>query len=449
LSATSLDVVRHYAIAMEALSRSRFEDALRAFSAATERDAKFGLAYAGMAIASRNLGRQQDAETFVKEAVRHVDGMTERERYRTRGLFYYITGDYEQCVAEYTELVGRYESDVAARNNLALCLTYLRKMAAAMEQMRRVVEILPSRVLYRVNLSLYATYSGDYLSAEREARAAQEQSPWGVQALALAQTGLGRTADAVATYERFTQFDELGPSFAASGLADLALYEGRFSKAVEILTRATAVVADSDDRDRAAWNYAALARAELARGRTPAAVAAVNRALSNSQAVKIRFLCGLVLADAAQFDRALELARGLSSELQAEPRSYGKIIEGEIARHRGDTRAAIKSLTDAVMLLDTWIGHFMLGRANLDADAFVQADAEFDRCIRRRGEALALFLDEEPTAGFLPSVHFYQGRARQGMRAGGSVEAYRTYLSIRGGSTEDSLTTSARALVKQ
>ena len=199
LSATSLDVVRHYAAAMEALSGSRFEDALRGFAAAIDRDPKFGLAYAGMAIASRNLGRQQDAEKFVNEAVRHVDGMTERERFRTRGLFYYVTGDYQQCVSEYGELVERYESDVAARNNLALCLTYLRKMSPAMEQMRRVVEILPNRALYRVNLSLYATYSGDYLTAEREARSAQEQSPWGVQALALAQTGQGQIADAATT----------------------------------------------------------------------------------------------------------------------------------------------------------------------------------------------------------------------------------------------------------
>jgi len=449
LSATSLDVVRHYAAGMEALSNSRFEEALRGFTAAIERDPTFGLAYAGMAIASRNLGRQQDAEKFVKEAVRHVDGMTERERYRTRGLFYYVTGDYQQCVAEYGELVERYESDVAARNNLALCLTYLRKMSQAMEQMRRVVEILPKRALYRVNLSLYASYSGDYLSAEREARAVQEQSPWGVQALALAQTGQGRTAEAAKTYERFAQFEELGSSFAASGLADLAFYEGHFAKASEIIRRGTAVVAEGEDRDRTAWNFAVLARAEVAQGRVAAAIAAVDRALSNSQGVKIRFLSGLVLTEANAFDRAMQLAAGLTSELQVEPRSYGRIIEGEIARRRGDTRTAIKSATEALQLLDTWVGHFMLGRANLDAGAFVQADAEFDRCIRRRGEALALFLDEEPTAGFLPTVYFYQGRARDGMGAGGSAESYQAYLSIRGGSKEDPLVRSIHSLSKQ
>ena len=44
-----------------------------------------------MAIASRNLDKQQDAEKYIKEALRHLDGMTERERFRTRGLFYMLT----------------------------------------------------------------------------------------------------------------------------------------------------------------------------------------------------------------------------------------------------------------------------------------------------------------------------------------------------------------------
>ena len=62
----------------------------------------------GMAIASNNLGRQQDAEKYVKEALGLVDGMTERERYRTRGMFYSITSDYQPCVKEYGDLIAKY-----------------------------------------------------------------------------------------------------------------------------------------------------------------------------------------------------------------------------------------------------------------------------------------------------------------------------------------------------
>src|SRR5262249_46638186 len=95
-SATSLEVVRAYAAAAEALSKSKWDEAFQNFNNSVRLDPNFGLGYAGMAIASRNLDKQQDAEKYIKEAVRHLDGMTERERYRTRGLFYYLTADYQQ-----------------------------------------------------------------------------------------------------------------------------------------------------------------------------------------------------------------------------------------------------------------------------------------------------------------------------------------------------------------
>jgi hypothetical protein len=85
------------------------------------------------------------------------------------------------------------------------------------------------------------------------------------------------------------------------------------------------------------------------------------------------------------------------------------------------------------------MGHFDLGRAYLEAGAFTQADSEFDRCITRRGEALALFLDEEPTYGYFPPVYYYQGRVREGLNNAGFAESYRVYLTIRGQSKEDPL----------
>ena len=126
-------------MAMQALSNSKFDEARRSFGQAVKLDPNFGLAYAGMAIASSNMGQPQEAATYVQEAIRHVDKMTERERFRTRGMFYYITNDYEACVKEYGDLLARYEADAAARNNLALCSTKLRDMNRAREEMQRVV----------------------------------------------------------------------------------------------------------------------------------------------------------------------------------------------------------------------------------------------------------------------------------------------------------------------
>ena len=212
LSATSLEVVREYALAMQALSSSQFAEARGAFERAIKIDPNFGLAYAGLASAASNMGQPQEAERFVKEAIRHVDRMTERERLRTRGLLYYITSDYEACVKEYGDLLAQYEADVAARNNLALCSTKLRNMARARDEMTRVVAILPKRSLYRLNASLYSTYAGDFPQGERDALVAQQLGDrWALQALALAKLGQNDFGAATAAYEALGQSVGAGP----------------------------------------------------------------------------------------------------------------------------------------------------------------------------------------------------------------------------------------------
>ena len=439
-----LEVVREYATAAEALSRSRFDDALQSFSKSVALDPNFGLGHAGMAIASSNMDRQQDAEKYIKEAVRHLDGMTERERYRTRGLFYYITADYQACVKEYGDLIARYAADAPARNNLALCLTKLREMPRALEEMRNVVKVLPNRKLYRENLALYAAYSGDVQTAESVVRDTSEPGMLSLLALTFSQILQGQLDRSAETYQSLGKIDALGASYMASGVGDLAVYRGRLSDAARIFTAGAAADLASKDTDRAANKFAALAHVQLMRQQKGAAVATAEKALANSNAAKIRFLAARVFVEAGSVEKARTLAAGLASELQAEPQAYAKIIEGEAALKNGDARQAIKLLTEANALLDTWIGHFDLGRAYLEAKGFTQADSEFDRCIKRRGEALALFMDEEPTYGFFPPVYYYQGRVREALNNAGFAESYRAYVEMRGGSTEDPLLPEAR-----
>jgi tetratricopeptide (TPR) repeat protein len=447
LSATSLDVVHEYAAAMDALSRSRFNEALQGFTKAVALDEKFGLAHAGMAIASSNLGRPQDAEKYVNQAIALVDGMTERERYRTRGLLYLITNDYQSCVREYGDLIARYSADAAARNNRALCLSKLRDMRTAVEEMRQVVRVLPNRGLYRVNLATYAAYGGDAATAEQEARNAMNQSPWAPQALALALTLQGRIPQAAESYRQLASTEQVGPSFTAAGLADLAVYEGRFADAVRILTEGAAADVADNEPDRAANKLVALAYTELLRGRTPAALAAADKAVATSQARPVQFLAARVFVEGRAPDKAKRLAISLGNDLQPESQALASIIDGMIAMADGDRRNALRFLNEANTQLDTWIGHFELGRVYLAAEAYPQADSEFDRCINRRGEALALFLDEEPTFGFLPMVHYYQGKVREAMKSTRAAESYRAYLDIRGRSTEDPRVAELRPLV--
>jgi hypothetical protein len=75
---------------------------------------------------------------------------------------------------------------------------------------------------------------------------------------------------------------------------------------------------------------------------------------------------------------------------------------------------------------------------------FKKADAEFDECVRRRGEAIELFNDNVPTYAYFPAVYYYDGRAREGMKSANFADAYKQYLSIRGQSKDDPLVAAAR-----
>src|SRR5262249_49880247 len=141
----------------------------------------------------------------------------------------------------------------------------------------------------------------------------------------------------------------------------------------------------------AAADFAGLAYTELLRKKKPAALAALKKALDNSKSVSPRFLAARVYVAAGEFSNAHELAVGLASEPQLEPQVYAKLIEGEIALQEKDPRKAIELFNEANKQLDTWIAWFDLGQAYLEAGLYVEADSEFDHCIKHRGQTLDLF----------------------------------------------------------
>jgi tetratricopeptide (TPR) repeat protein len=443
LSATSLEAIHEYAAGLDTLSSGKDDEAYRRFSQAVDLDSNFGLEYAGMAITSNNLGRPQDAEKYIKVAITHIDRMTERERFRTRALLFLLIGDAQKCVDEYGALLARYPADTGAYNNTGSCLIGLHNFPKALEEMRRAVAILPKRATYHVNLSIYSSFAGDFQTAAKEADVTLALNPSfaGGFALAFAKLGQGQLTQAAAAYR---ELETIRSWDAANGLADLALYEGRFGEAVTILQKGAAADQAARRSDDAAYKFALFAYTELLRHEKGPALEAAKSALGLSKRVKTRFLVAQVFAAAGEVATAQALAAGLGSETQIYPQAYAKLIEGEAALKNGDAREAVKLFSEANRLSDTWIGRYDLGRAYLEMGAFTEADSEFDRCIQRRGEALSLFLDPVPTHGYFPLVFYYQGRAREGMKTVGFRESYKQYLKIRGMAGEDPLLTEVR-----
>jgi tetratricopeptide (TPR) repeat protein len=144
LSASSLEVVSYYAAAVEAQAKGNFEGARQSYQKAVQLDPTFGLGYQGLAVMSRNLGRPDEADTYIKQAIKYIDGMTEREKFGTRGFYARLNGDNQLCAKEYGDSLAKYPADSVAHNQRAGCLVRLRNMREAVTEMRQAVQMLPN-----------------------------------------------------------------------------------------------------------------------------------------------------------------------------------------------------------------------------------------------------------------------------------------------------------------
>jgi tetratricopeptide (TPR) repeat protein len=303
-----------------------------------------------------------------------------------------------------------------------------------------------------MNFALYACYASDFKSCEHGAKEVLQLNPKYEEAflvLAYSQLGQGLLPQASDAYQKLERVSAWGSSLAASGFGDLALYRGDFREGGQILEKGSAEDLAADSRGAAADKLVMLSYANLLRGDKEAAVAATERALANSQTVKIRFLAARTFVEAGELAKARTLAAALDSEIQTTPRGYARLILGEAELKEHNPNQAIQLFIEAKNMSDTWLGRFDLGRAYLEAGAFTEADSEFDRCIKRRGEALELFMDDVPTYSYLPAVYYYQGRDREGLKSPDFATFYRTYLGIRGQSTDDPLLADIRRRLKQ
>ena len=446
-TATSLEAVHQDALGVDEQFAGKFQEAFDSFQKAAQLDPKFPRAYTGMAAMAQNLGRPEDAVKYMKQAMQLENYMTEREVFRDRGLFYLTAGDWQNCVQIYTQLVAKYPADRVGQNNLATCYVQLRDAPKALAAAQQAVTIVPKGVGPRVNLGFIEAFAGDFAGSESAADEALKINPKAAQAylvLAEAQLGEGQLDKAAGTYHQLASFGQVAASTATAGLGDLSAYQGKYADAVRILSQGAADDVAAKMDDNAARKYAALGNLEAIEGNHAAALSDLEKALAKSQAIQIEFLVASSYVDLGEFAKAQKLATSLSAALSSEPQAYGKIVLGLIALKRKDANGAIRQIKDANNLLDTWIGHYDLGQAYLDAGAFIEADSEFDACLKRKGEAIELFMDNVPTYAWFPPVYYYEGRAREGLKSEGFADFYKTYLSIRGQSTEDPLVADAR-----
>ncbi|HSA97256.1 MAG TPA: protein kinase, partial [Acidobacteriota bacterium] len=331
---TSLEAMQAFARGQELDDVGRSEEALKEYLRAIDYDPNFGRAYASMSVIYLNEGRLSEAERSFQEAMKRIDQMTDREKYRTRGIYYLMNRDWKKAVDEYSALLKSYPGDYVIHSMLAIAYFYARDMPKAVEEGRLDVKYNPQGVHAHNNLSWYELAVGDPKAAEEESRAAlkiQPEFPRAYMTLALTQLAQGQPALAADTYRQLQTLKAYGASLAATGLADLACYEGRVGDAVRILEEGIALDLKNGQAFDAGEKGLMLAQAYLLQGRKQSAVEAAGRALAGSAEDDIKFSAALVYLEAGQEDKARALQTDLSKKVQPEPRAYAMLIGGKLS----------------------------------------------------------------------------------------------------------------------
>jgi tetratricopeptide (TPR) repeat protein len=452
VTTSSLEALQHYTAAQELYANGKFDDAVTEFQRSTALDKNFGRAYAGLANTLFFMGRKDEAEMEWKKALALMDRMTDREKYRTQGTYFFaIARNYEKAIDNYETLIKDYPTDSSGLNNLAVAYFMVLNFPKAQEMGRRVLQLYPKNVLFRNNLALYSMYAGDFASATRESEPLlKEPGPHPFFKIylppAIAATVSGQFDLALGAYTEMAKAGPEGASLAAAALADMAMYRGRYGEAEGILLAGLDADINASNTAGVAAKRLMVAEVYAATNRMPQAMAAVSAALKLGRSESIVVPSARLYLGAGRKDEAEQLAADLDNQLQTQSRAYARIIDGNVSLLNRRRATAIDAFRDAIKRADFWMARFDMGVTYVQAGASVEALAELEACEKRRGEATAMFLDDIPTVRYQATLPYWLGRAREGVGQQAAARAnYRAFLAIRGaGAPGDALVIDAR-----
>ena len=416
ITAGSLEAIKAYTTAQNLARAGQDEEAITYYQQAVAEDPEFARAYSGWGLSAHKIGRSEEADEQWQKALSLLDRMTERERYRTLGLYYTVVSlNYDTAIENYQQLVEKFPADGAGNNNLAILYIFTAQYDKALAQSEKLLKIYPGRTLYHGNHAQYAVYAGDMVTAAAEAQRVLAEDPdffKSYMIMALVSLYDNHTENAIAQYERMAETGVRGESLANIGLADIALFEGRYADAIELLTAGIEKDRSENNTRGVGTKMVALAQAQIAMGDTAEGVQTiVDLAATRGDGQLVP--SAEIYAAAGRYDEAFGIAENYRQQLRPTARAYANLIDGINAIHQEEYVIAIDALRKALDSADLWIVRYYLGQAFLGGGYPAEASAEFERLISRRSETGGLFFDDVPTWRYTASLDDWKAKASE------------------------------------
>ena len=438
-SAGSLDAAHEYALGMASVEEGKNDEAIRRYLEAVRLDPQMGRAWSGLAVVEQNRGRRAESERYFEKAMAHVDRMSEREKYRSRSVYYLHQDDVDKAIEDLVPLLQKYPGDNAGHANLAVAYQLKRDFKRAIESGRRAVEISPKKVAQRNNLGLFAMYAGDFDTAIREQQKVLELNPGytgGYVGLALAQYASGKRDEAIVTWTRLGVLGGAAASMATEGLADIAIYEGRLGDARALLEKGI----EEDEREKRdeglGRKLAMLGSVQVTSGQTAKALATAERGRQATNEDYVLFQIGLVFLGAGDEKKVRAIADDLEKRLGVDSRMFALVLQGAIATRKKNHVEAVAKFKAATQLVDAWPARYGLGRAYQEAGAYAQAQQELESAVMRRGEITDVFLQIVPTYRYFGPAQYQLARVQESLKSPVAVESFKAFLAPKRGSDD-------------
>jgi serine/threonine protein kinase/tetratricopeptide (TPR) repeat protein len=452
VSASSLEALKAYTRAQALADANRNQEALAAYQKTVKLDPNFGRAYAGMGVIYTIFKDEAKSKAAYEEALKLVDRMSDREKYRTLGTYYMsVARNYEKAIENYETLVKLYPADDGGHANLGLAYVYTGNVQRALEEARQVLDIYPSQWAQRYNYAMYSMYAGDFDTAIAEGSTVIKDVPsFELAFLPVALSKLARNdfEGALSTYGELSNAGPSGASLARFGRADLEIYRGQHHKALEILDEAIALDAGAGNSGILAQDYVAAAEAYLAVGEKNRAAAAARKATGLSAHESVLFPAALAFLDADLPEEAEKVALTLDNMLQTHTTAYARLIDAELLVRKGRYALAIETFRDSIKRRDTWFARYLLGKLYAETEHFPEAMAELELCLQRYGEVTDVFFYDTPSLRYLPPAYYWLARSQQAMGVAQAAANYEKFLALRGNADPpDPLVPDARSRV--
>ena len=138
VTTSSLEALRLYMEARDAVYRGALDRAFKLHQQAVMLDSTFASAHSALGVLHYNSGRRNDTMLYhFRTAIAQSNRLTERERHHVRAMFALATGRWQDGRTEYETLVARDSTDAVALINLGVVLGHLGEDARAEEMAHR------------------------------------------------------------------------------------------------------------------------------------------------------------------------------------------------------------------------------------------------------------------------------------------------------------------------